>query len=60
MVSEIRVKEEAEKRAAVRKAKEERRWMRKQSVMDSLKTVKMSARKNGDERVKKDTKMKSQ
>lgn len=59
MVSEIRSKEEAEKRAEIKKGREERRRMRKQSVMDSLRTVKMSERKNGDERVKKDTKMKS-
>ena len=59
MVSEIRTKEETEKRAEIRKGREERRRMRKQSVMDSLRRVKMSTRKNGDERVKKDTKMKS-
>ncbi len=39
MVSEIRAKEEAEKRAAVRKAKEEHRRMRREKVKSRIKSL---------------------
>lgn len=48
MVSEIKAKEEAEKRAVVRKAKEERRYSRKEKMESRIKgIIKKSIRKTG-------------
>lgn len=48
MVSEIKAKEEAEKRAAVRKAKEECRYSRKEKMESRIKgIIKKSIRKTG-------------
>ena len=49
MVSEIKTKEEAEKRAAVRKLKEERKQIRKERIKGKLKEMAgKSKRKNVD------------
>lgn len=51
MVSEIRAKEEAAKRAAVRKTKEEHRRMRREKRRDTLSRImKKSVRKTGKKR----------
>lgn len=48
MVSEIKAKEEAEKRAVVRKAKEERRYSRKEKMKSRIKgIIRKSIRKTG-------------
>lgn len=46
MIAEIRAKEEAEKRAATRKVREERKRMHKESVRSRLKKIRSHMRKN--------------